>query len=167
VHGDEEVGGVQRLPTERLDEGAQLLVVSAPEGDVLDGVARPAPALDVALQLPPPSELDRPVERGPDHQLGVGEVPPVGADLPDPLVRLVPGGARLVGHRLQELPVLGGEVVAVEDQLVRRLQQLAVDVELALRRGAVADADGPGAAVALQVVEAAPPAARSRRAART
>ena len=76
------------------------------------------------------------------------------AHLPDPLVLLPPPARGRVGARDEELPPGGGpRVVRVElgDEPVGRAQQLAVDVDLPLGPGAVADADGPARAPPRQV----------------
>ncbi len=82
------------------------------------------------------------VQRHPAHELRVDEVPPPpAAHLPDALVLPVP----VVGHPVYQIAdVLPGVVTDRGDILVAqvgRVHQLAVDVELKLAVGGVADAD--------------------------
>ena len=80
-------------------------------------------------------------------------MPTSSAYFPDALVLTPP----VVADVVHKLPDMGPEfvryrrTVAVED--VNRVDQLAIDVELELTVGVVADADGSGTPVALEVVE--------------
>jgi hypothetical protein len=94
----------------------------------------------VAHQL---DRLDGPVEGDPGHHLGVGEVPPWAADLPDALVRLAPLRLQELEQGLLEVP---GRLVALEADVAAQVQgvhDLAVDVELELLHGRVADPHRP------------------------
>jgi hypothetical protein len=64
------------------------------------------------------------------------------ADLPDPRVLLLPHLAGVVGEGGHEPPLLLLEHVPQPVELVGRLDELAVDVELDLLGRAVPDADG-------------------------
>ena len=97
--------------------------------------------------------LGQPIEGDPGHDLGVGEVPPSAAHLPDPVVGPLPGvleeGKQLfyggpAPLRFLHTQALGG---------VDRRQDLAVDVELKLPRGGVADTHRFRAFVSGQPVE--------------
>jgi hypothetical protein len=73
----------------------------------------------------------------------VGEVPPGAADLPDALVRLAPVRLEELEQRLLQVP---GRLVALQADVpahVQRIHDLAVDVELELVDGRVADPDRP------------------------
>ena len=97
---------------------------------------RPAP---VAAELL--DRLDGAVERHPRHHLRVGEVAPRPAYLPDPLVRLAPAPLEVrEQHALQRPGLVVGRDVAPPG-LVEGVHHLAVDVELELVAGAVADPD--------------------------
>src|SRR5207237_9715463 len=93
------------------------------------------------------------VGRNPGHHLRVGEVLRVAADLPDPLVRLRPAVDHRAGDSAEELPEDGVDLAAVLPVDPHRVEELAEDVELELPVRAVPDPQGPGAAVALEVVE--------------
>ena len=113
----------------------------------------------------------RPVEGHPAHQLGVQEVAGLAPDLPDPLVLFLPTPGGGVGQLDEEpsggwcqigwrTPLVrgghrpdpsGGVVEEVVREAVHGAEQFAVDVELALVPGAVADPNGGGVSPALQV----------------
>ena len=88
----------------------------------------------------------------------------VAAHLPHAGVALLPargGGVRELGHELLDLGVQLAELLVVEPE---RVEQLAVDVELRLAPGAVADAHGrasrasrAGAASSRSVRSCSPP----------
>src|SRR5207302_8926480 len=86
---------------------------------------------------------DRGVERRPAHQLGIEEVPWLAANLPDPLVLLLPLRRRAVGGADEE--ALHGVVELSEIPLERagRTHELAVHVDLPLVPCTVADAHRP------------------------
>ena len=104
------------------------------------------------------------VERDPGHHLRVGEVPARAAHLPDALVGLVP--APSTSSSSSTCWSAQPRIVrrdAVRARLVQRVDDLAVDVELELLGGGVADAHRPRALVAGQPVDlplGQPPLAR-------
>src|SRR4029453_16550489 len=77
------------------------------------------------------------------------------AGLPDALLGLVPVLGQPVQHPADRRPPLVGERQAALHAGVDAVHRLAVDVELQLLGGAVADPDGCRAAVAAPVVEPA------------
>src|ERR1700733_2906372 len=83
----------------------------------------------------------------------MGEALAPAACLPDPLVGLVPVLTQPVGGRGDRAPDVVGHVPDVLVESVDRIDDLAVDVELELVGGVVADADRPGSSVAVEVVE--------------
>ena len=99
-------------------------------------------------------DADRAVDRHPAHEPGVQELLLAAANLPDAFVRHAP----VVAHPVDE-PARAGStgrrrpVSTVLVEHVDDVQQLAVDVELELVVGAVADAHRRGAPVALEVIE--------------
>ncbi|GJE46333.1 hypothetical protein AEGHOMDF_5536 [Methylobacterium soli] len=96
---------------------------------------------------------DRPVEGDPGHHLRVHEVLAPAAHLPDALVRLAPRLSEKVHEDETHLPSRGVAPETTAARLIERVEHLAVDVELELLRGRVADAHGPRALVARQPVE--------------
>ncbi len=109
------------------------------------------PAVQRAGQPPLGDALDGPVHRDPGHHLGVDEVPARPADLPDALVGLAPPGLQELHQLALQRPrvVLAVDVGGYPGD-VQRVEHLAVDVQLELVDGAVADPDGSGALVAGQ-----------------
>ena len=125
-----------RRPAARVDELADLL-------------GRCLPSVGVAVrQLALLRELGGAVEGHPAHQLRLGEVRRLGAHLPDPGVGPAPQPADLVRDLAQPAAGLAVEPPAARRVAVRGLEQLAVDVELQLRRGGIADPDRPRPAIA-------------------
>ena len=78
-------------------------------------------------------------------------MPRLAAHLPDALVALAPPGRGRVGAGHEEPPGVVVDVVEVVAQLVGGAEQLAVDVDLLLVPGAVADAHRAAVPPALQV----------------
>ena len=99
--------------------------------------------------------LHRPVERDPRHHLRVREVPARPAHLPDALVGLAPAVLEEVDDRLRRCPRTSGSSVAARacGSRCSVSSDLAVHVELELRRRGVADPHRRGALVAGQPVE--------------
>jgi hypothetical protein len=104
----------------------------------------------VAQQL---DRLDRPIHRHPGHHLGVGEVPPRATDLPDALVRVAPAGLQESQQSLLQVPDRLVVLQAGAPAQVQGVHHLAVDVELELVDGAVADPHRPGLLIAGQPVQ--------------
>ena len=94
------------------------------------------------------------VQRHPAHHLRMGEVQRLAADLPDAGVGLAPDAADEVGDRGEPAAGLAVDPPARLRVDQSGLQQVAVDVELGLRRGVVADPDGTRPAVAVQLERA-------------
>ena len=94
------------------------------------------------------------VERHPAHHLGVGEVPGPAAHLPDAGVGLAPDAADEVGDAGESAAGLAVESPAGLRVDQGGLEQVAVDVQLGLRGGVVADPDRARAAVAVQLQRA-------------
>src|SRR6266511_2586244 len=146
-----QVAGVQVVAVERLGVGAGGLAPAVLEDRGADLVAggRPRPHADLGADQV--GQGDRAVQRHPAHQLGVQEVAGLAADLPDALVLLPPAARRGVGGGDQEAAGGGVDPAELLVQALGRAEQLAVDVELALVPGAVADPHRPAAAPAPQV----------------
>ena len=103
------------------------------------------PLLDRPLETVLLDRLDRAVEGDPDHHPRVGEPAQRPADLPQPVVRLVPVPGQLLDQLALQRP---GVVVLVEADVAGHLQgdhHLAEHVGLALQHRAVADAHRRGA----------------------
>src|ERR1700738_5388027 len=75
------------------------------------------------------------------------------ADLPDALVGLLPDRLQAIDQRPLQLPGFLLRPEADPAREVHRVHHLAVDVELQLARGGVADADRPRALVARQPIQ--------------
>ena len=138
-----------------LGEGAALRVVPALEHLRVHPVAQGAPVVDGSVEPVLLDRLDRPVEGDPDHHPGVGEVAQRTADLPDPVVRLVPVRGQLVDERALQRPALRRLLEPAVAGVLEGDHHLAEHVGLALVHGAVADAHRAGAGVAGEVVELA------------
>src|SRR5207247_10258199 len=118
----------------------------------VDTVAVAEPAREVGGTAVLAGEPDDAVQGHPAHQPAVGEVLPAAAGLPDAIVGLVPVLAQPVGELAQLDPAGMANLDAVAIGEIDGVQHFAVDVELELAGGAVADAHRLGARIALPVV---------------
>ena len=131
------------MAVERLGEGAGRVAPAALEDRSPDPIALLLPAFHaIRIRSEGAGQLDRAVERHPAHELGVEEVAGLVADLPDPVIRLLPSGGRGIGDIGQKLRDRWRQLLHLVPQPVRRSQKLAVDVELPLVPGAIAHSTG-------------------------
>src|SRR5207249_11207722 len=100
-------------------------------------------------------QLDQSVERRPREQARVGVRRPARARLPDAFVGLAPMTAYVFAEAYQHALGLAIEARAGPRELRRGVDDLAVDVELQLLDGGVADAHRARAAVAAPAVQRA------------
>src|SRR5437773_3920810 len=92
--------------------------------------------------------LDGAVERHPRHHLGMGEVLPGASHFPDPFVRLVPARLDVLDDSALERPGRGLRLDSGAAREMHAIDELAVDVELELTCGRIADPHRRGALVA-------------------
>jgi hypothetical protein len=104
--------------------------------------AQPLPARDRGVGTEALGGLDGAVEGDPGHHLGVGELAPRAAHLPDALVGLAPGGLEVVHQGDLAAPDAAVDVTLKPRGRVSKVHHLSVDVELELVGGGVADAHG-------------------------
>src|SRR5262249_54012794 len=108
------------------------------------------PADGVGGQPPPQRHADRPIKGDPAHHLAVDEALPAATGLPDTVLGLVPMLAQPVHHSGDVCPaIVAHGYVRVRE--VDGVERLALDVQLQLVRGAVADPDRAGSFVSLEV----------------
>ena len=112
-----------------------------------------SPANEVRGQAPLARDSHRALDCDPGHQARVDEVLLPAADLPDPLVGLIPVVTDPLDDVTEVGPRIGIHRLAVLVVEVHGVHQLTVDVELELVGGAVSDANRMRAAVTLEVVE--------------
>jgi hypothetical protein len=149
----DQVGRVEVVASVMLDERLAALAPPTPLDLLVDGVTLGQPTLTGRGKGALVREAEPAIERHPAHELGVDEVLLAPAGLPDPLVGAAPVCTHPIEQRAEVGPEVGGDGRPVLVGEVHRIHQLAVDVELELIEGAVADADGPRAAVPVEVVE--------------
>src|SRR4029077_7877626 len=111
-----------------------------------------APTLNWPVHMKVLYCLDRPVQGDPGHDLGVGEVPARTAYLPDALVRALPRRLDEGDQGLFEAPPRILRLQAKAASLVHDVEHLAIDVELELAGGGIADPHRAGAVVAGQAL---------------
>src|SRR5215217_7620257 len=145
--------GVQDLGLVVLGEGPAARVPAVLHDLVVDPVAFPDPAVQVRGPAVFAGQADHAVKGDPAHEPAVGEVLAAAAGLPDPLVGLVPVLTDPVGEPAELCPAGMTDPDPVLVGQPHRVQQLAVDVELELVGGAVADPDRPRAGIPLQMVQ--------------
>ena len=79
-------------------------------------------------------------------------MPAVAAALPDAVIRLVPDLGEMLEHRTFQRPAAFVELELGHPRLVKRINQFAIDVELQLRMGGIADPHRQRALIAGQPV---------------
>jgi len=132
-----------------LDERPTPRVPEPGEHVVEDPVPRLVPLRERSRKRALGRQADRPVEGHPAHHSREDELLPASAHLPDALVRPVPVRGEPVHqpHEVRPGVVPHGRAILVVQ--VHGVHQLAVDVEVEVVEGSVADADRPGSHVAL------------------
>ena len=114
---------------------------------------RGGPPLGLQLGLTRhPSELGRPVQRHPAHELGRDVVLGLAARLPDPLIGIAPHLGGAVGLGLHDRPQPPRQPLAAPRVQQDRVQHRAVDVVLTLVKGPVAHPHRKRARIAREVV---------------
>src|SRR5207244_10944405 len=116
----------------------------------LDNRAQLAPTVERAVKPVFLSALDGAVEGDPGHHLGIGEVPPAAAHLPNAFVGLRPRGFKVFQKGDLHPPTAVALTETAAASLMQRIHYLAVDVELELVVRAIADAHRSRIAKSLQ-----------------
>ncbi len=119
----------------------------------VDRLARLVPACERRRQRAFGGQADRTVQGHPAHQSGMQKVVLLTAHFPDAHIFLVPDFADLIGDFHGVFPTLVGDGFAVLVDQVHRVHQLAINIQLDLVDGLIADAHRPGATVAAEVVQ--------------
>ncbi len=140
------------MPAVVLDEHALAPVVAVGADVGVHGVPHGPPAVERRGQSGGLGEPHRPVGGDPAHHLGVDEVPPSAAHLPQALVRFAPVLFEVVHQRAQQGPDVPFHRDAGQQCQVQGVDDLAVHVELELPGGGVAEPDRARAEVAGQPV---------------
>ena len=142
--GDQQEAGVQLIRPVVLRERTHIAVVALGRYLFVDLLPQGPPGLHWPFVTEFIDHAHGPVHRHPGHDLGVGELPPRTAHLPDTFVGLAP-------RRLDELHQLQletpGRLVAAHTQtggLIERGHDLAVHVELVLVCRRVPNPHGSG-----------------------
>ena len=107
----------------------------------VDPVTDLFPLVEWALHAELRDRLDRPVERHPRHDLGIGELFRAATDLPDAFVRFVPYGFEMIEQRALDGPSSLVFAKSSSTGLIKRIHQLAIDIQLPLVVRGVANAD--------------------------
>src|SRR2546421_26214 len=122
---------------------------------VADLLSCRCPALNLVMRIQYIGNLDSAVKCYPTHELGVQEISWVSTHLPDALVVPLPTCCCGVSNLDQEVARDLVEPTELVAQEVCRIEELPVDVELALIPGTVADAHRAAGTPSRQVVERA------------
>ena len=104
-HRNHQQAGIQRRPIHRIGRSV-LPRIEPVAGTPGHGCGR-APRANAPAAPSRPNLLrraDRAVERHPRHHLGMGEMPPAAAHLPDAVIGLVPNGFQMLDQRDLERP---------------------------------------------------------------
>lgn len=149
-------GGVEDVAAlVALGEVAAVKVVAALHDLVVELVADvdPSEAVRAGEAGALLAEAHAAVQRHPEHDLGVEEVLDLAAGLPDRHVLFVAHLGHVVHHAPDREPLVVGDWVAVLVVQVDAVQQFAVDVQLCVEDGRVADAHGLAALVPFQMAQ--------------
>src|SRR5579859_1802219 len=130
-----------------LDEDLPVAVPEVLHDVFVDGVPDAEPFRHRPRKRTVARDPDRAVERHPAHEARVHEFLPPPADLPDPLVGLLPVARDPVDQADHVAPQAVADRFSVLVIEVHRVHELAVDVELKLAGGSIADPDRPGSPV--------------------
>src|SRR5579875_2839648 len=117
----------------------------------MDLGAQADPALEVAGFAEILDAADGAIDGDPGHDFGMDEVAAVAANLPDAVVGLRPDLSDVIDERGLQRP---GDVELFEAAatgLIEGIEHLAIDIELQLFGGCVADANGFGGFVAGEI----------------
>gem|GEM_PF-5584553 len=147
---DQQQARVQRRRSVTLHEAAASAVVAMLADVLVDAFAQPAPGIDRPLQAPALAGLDRPVERHPAHHARMREGAPFAPDFPDAVVQFAPALLQRLEQHVLQAPGFGQRRQIRDAGGVERINEFAVDVELALPRRAIAPAHRLAAFVAGQ-----------------
>ncbi len=158
VTGEEPDGGQQQRrrvecgATVVLGECSQVVVPRLGQHFRVHSMPDLPPALDGARQTVLLDGADRPVERDPHHDPGMGEIALGATNFPQAIVRLVPDLLEMPQHAALQRPRLGGLRQAALPCEVQCIHDLAVHVELALPERRIADPHRAGTVVSGQPV---------------
>ena len=122
---DEEEARVQGLAAIILHEAAALGVEAVFADIGVDRVAQLPPAIDRTFQAEVLGGFDRPVERDPAHEAGMGEGVGLSARLPYAVIGLPPDGLQVVEKDPLQAPGFGKRSEVCLARGVKRLHQLA------------------------------------------
>src|SRR5205823_5059032 len=149
------IGGIQVIGAKRLGECSSFLAPPLNEDGVTDLLTCRCPGINPVMRIQYIGKFDSAVKCDPTHELGVQEIPWLSTHLPDALVALPPACCRGVGYLDQEVARYLVELTELLTQAVCGIEELPVDVELALIPGPVADTHRPAGPPSRQVVERA------------
>src|SRR5207302_7431430 len=122
-----------------LNEGVQLGVEAVSAHICMDVLPQAAPALGRTGQPKFLERADRAVKCNPRHDFGMRELSPSPADFPKPLVRQVPDPFEMLDQLSLEVPSGLARRQSHPACLVKRIEHLAIDIQLKLVGGRIAD----------------------------
>ena len=116
----------------------------------MHSIALHSPSLNRAVETKLFDRADRAVKGDPRHDLGVGELAPAAADLPNPLIRLFPNRLKMLDEGALQRPGCGVRRKTHAPRLVQGIEHLAKHVELKLVSRGIAYPNRCGTLVALE-----------------
>src|SRR5438477_470058 len=147
VPGQEQQAGVDVKAAERARVAAELFAVAESLDLLADERAILGELRDRSLEVVEIVQLQKAVERGPAEHARVREVSALSAHLPDALIRFTPALADQLAKANQLFLRAAIERSSIAHEVQHRADHSAVEVELYLSRGRVANPDWPRAAV--------------------
>src|SRR5580658_9642715 len=151
--GDAQHRRVERIAVELLGEGPTMLRISARGDRAMDDQSRAPPGDLVVREVVAIGNADAAVDGDTAHHLAVRVLAALAAHLPDGGVGLRPAFDGDLDDVAELFPERLADLAPESREDVGTVEHLAVDVELQLVDGGVADAHGTRAPVASEVVE--------------
>src|SRR5687768_17044237 len=136
-----------------LHKGAFLRAPELGEDLMIDGIARRDPGGERPGKGALPGEPHAAIDRHPAHQAGVEKFLAAATHFPNSLVRLLPVFADPINEADEVLPKVMRDRRAPFIVEINGVQELAMDVELELIPGGIADANRLRAAISAEMRE--------------
>src|SRR3954454_24658559 len=114
----------------------------------MDVLAQSAPALGWARQPKFLDRANRAIKREPRHDLGMGELSPSATNFPKPFIGQVPNLLKVLDELSLEVPRRLARGQSHPARLIKRIEHLAIDVQLQLVGGSIADPNRCGIFIA-------------------
>lgn len=141
--GNEEAAGIQGIGVEVLPEGALVLIKTPGEHFLLDSIPGLFPGLAISRKAIAPGDGETPVQGYPAHHLGIEKIIRAAAHLPNAPVLFLPMLHHVIAQAGQGIPEVLIDLPHIVREFQGGIQDLAVNIKLALFRRGVPPAHRP------------------------